>query len=70
MKAVAKECERKMALMRGEHDEEVAAVREEADAELSRGRKEAGDRVSYLNQELQVQSILYRLVVKGHCCIG
>ena len=49
-----------MALMRGEHDEEVAAVREEAEAELSRGRKEAGDRVSYLNQELQVQSIVLK----------
>ena len=36
--------------------DQVAAVREEAEAEVQRGRKELGDRVSYLNQELQVRS--------------
>ena len=62
--AVAKEWERKMAQMRGDHDEEVAAVREEADAELSRGRKELSDRVSYLNQELQVCSLMHLCLLK------
>ena len=56
LKAAAKEWERRMAEMRGEHEEEVAAVREEAEAEVQRGRKELGDRVSYLNQELQVRA--------------
>ena len=36
--------------------DQVAAVREEAEAEVQRGKKELGDRVSYLNQELQVRS--------------
>ena len=54
VRSVVKEYERKMAQLQCAHDEEAAAVREAADAELSLGRKELGDRVSYLNQELQV----------------